>query len=92
MTRQKHHMKKMTHSLPNRVDQLYLQPSTCKYHHPSHTTRANKTCQIHAKRHRLITTISFEPVRKKFNGKERYVGVIHSLQVDAFLVIFEVGY
>ena len=28
--------------------------------------------------------ISFEPIRKKFNGNERYVRVIHSLQVDTF--------
>ena len=50
-----------------------------------------KTRQIPAKRHRSATTISFEPVRKKFKRNERYVGVIHSLQVDTFLVRFEIG-
>ena len=34
--------------------------------------------------------ISFEPVCKKFNCIERYTGVIHSLQVDTFLIIFEI--
>ena len=32
-----------------------------------------------------------EPARKKLNRKQRYAGVIHSLQVHTFLVIFEIG-
>ena len=37
-----------------------------------------------------MMTISFEPVHK-FNRNERHVGDVHSLQVDTFLVIFEIG-
>jgi hypothetical protein len=92
-TKKNNQKKKLTFSFINQIEQISLIRSFQRANIIILRTlqHLGKTRQIHAKRHRSITTIAFKPIRKEFNSNKRDVRVIHSLQVDTFLIAFEIG-